>query len=120
MKIIERILAIAEAKDIKQADIAKEIGSRTSVITNWKTRGTTPPAELLPAIAKLLNVSVEFLITGMEHIEPGTVLPKNEQELLDYYRASNSDGQNIISQTACAISKTHPKSAGKSSEYKIG
>lgn len=120
MNIIERILFLAKDKNLKEADIARAIGKGTSQITNWKMRGTTPPAELLPTISQLLNVSLEYLITGREHIEPGTVLPNNEQQLLDYYRASNPDGQNIISQTACAISKTHPKTAGKSSEYKIG
>lgn len=119
MKIIERILSIANEKNIKEVDIAKAIEKGTSQITNWKTRGTTPPAELLPAIAELLNVSIEYLITGTEKIIPGTVLPDEEQQLLDYYNAANQDGKVRIMEQAELLAAKYPQQ-GKSSEYKIG
>ena len=119
MKIIDRILAIADDKNIRQADIAKKLGKGTSLITNWKNRGTTPPAELLPDIAHILGVSVEYLITGTERIIPGTVLPDEEQQLLDYYNASNQDGKSRIMEQAEFIAAKYP-AQGKSSEYKIG
>ena len=120
MNIIERILFLAKDRNIKEVDIARAIGKGTGQITNWKNRGTTPPAELLPAISQLLNVSIEYLITGIDHIAPGTVLPPAEQQLLDYYHAANTDGQKQIIDHAEYISTKYPKPAGKSSEYKIG
>ena len=119
MNIIERILSVAKEKNIKEADIAKAIGKGTGQITNWKNRNTTPPAELLPEIAKLLDVSIEFLITGMDKIEPGTVLPKEDQQLLDYYHAANKEGKNRIMEQAEFISNKYP-TQGNLSDCKIG
>ena len=84
MTIIERILETAEQKGIKQADIAKLIDKGTAQITSWKKRGCNPPAEYIPAIAELLNVSVEWLMTGTEKEE--SILSDDEKELLCNYR----------------------------------
>lgn len=117
MKTIERILATAEQKKIKQADIAKAIGKGTSQITNWKNRGSDPPIEHLPAIAKLLDVPIEWLITGTE--SPPKEIPKEKQKLLNYYDQCNQEGKNRIMEQAEFIASKYPQQ-GKSSEYKIG
>ena len=117
MKTIERILATAEQKKIKQADIAKAIGKGTSQITNWKNRNSDPPIEHLPAIAALLDVSLEWLITGEEKIQPKTL--EDEQQLLKYYNHCNQEGKSRIMEQAEFIASKYPQQ-GKSSEYKIG
>ena len=120
MKTIERILTIAEEKNIKQADIAKAIGKGTSHITNWKNRNTDPPIEHLPAIATLLDVSIEWLITGTETTHNSTsYLPEDKQQLLQYYDQCNQEGKNRIMEQAEFIASKYPQQ-GKSSEYKIG
>ena len=119
MKTIERILATAEQKNIKQADIAKAIGKGTSQITNWKNRNSDPPLEHLPAIAQLLNVSIEWLITGTE--SAAITLPtfsEDKQQLLSYYDHCNNEGKNRILEQAEFIAAKYPQQ-GKSSEYKI-
>ena len=118
MKTIERILLTAENKNIKQADIAKAIGKGTAQITNWKNRQTDPPAEYLPIIAKLLNVSIEYLITGTDAL-PEPTHPEDEMLLLRYYQKCNQDGKTRILEQAEFISGKYP-AEGKSSEYKIG
>ena len=115
MKTIERILATAENKKIKQADIAKAIGKGTAQVTNWKNRNSDPPVEHLPAIAKLLDVSLEWLITGTDS---GTATP-DEQQLLNYYNSSNQEGKSRIMEQAEFIAQKYP-AQGKSSDYKIG
>ena len=115
MEIIERILTVAENKKIKQADIAKALGKGTSLITNWKNRGTTPPAEELLKISEFLDVSIEFLITGTER-EPGTALREDKQQLLDYYDAANPEGQNRIREQAKLLSREHPSNLTISGE----
>ena len=120
MKTIERILATAELKNIKQADIAKAIGKGTSQITNWKNRNSDPPVEHLPAIAQLLNVSLEWLITGTEKIVSNSPNQPDEQQLLQYYNRSNPEGKERIMEQAEFISSKYPENLGKSSNYKIG
>lgn len=115
MEIIERILTVAENKRIKQADIAKALGKGTSLITNWKNRGTTPPAEELFKISELLEVSIEFLITGKEK-EPGTAPSEDEKQLLDYYHAANQEGKKDIRKYAKYIAIEHPSNLNISGE----
>ena len=55
-----------ENKKIKWADVARHLGVSRSVVGNWKMRETNPPTEYIVPICELLNVSVEFLLTGTE------------------------------------------------------
>ena len=120
MKTIERILETAEQKNIKQAEIAKAIGKGTAQITNWKNRNSDPPVELLPPIAELLNVSLEWLITGTETLSDSTSdLLADEQQLLQHYNHCNPEGKIKIMEQAEFFASKYPKQ-GKSSEYKIG
>lgn len=91
MSIIERILHIAEQKNIKQIEIAKVIHKETSIITNWRKRNCNPPAEYIPAIAELLNVSINYLMTGAE--ENNNALTQDERELLENFRSISKSEQ---------------------------
>lgn len=93
MTIIERILEIAEEKNIKQVEIANLLDKGTAQITSWKKRGCNPPAEYLPQIAKLLNVSISFLMTGEEENNTFTY---DEMELIDNYRKLNTNDKSEI------------------------
>lgn len=66
MTILNRMIQLMENKKIKWADIARHLGVSRSVVGNWKMRGTNPPTEYIVPICELLNVSVEFLLTGTE------------------------------------------------------
>lgn len=84
MTIIERIIEKAEQIGIKQSEIAQVTGKDKSVVTNWRKRNCNPPAEYIAPIAKLLGVSVGWLMTGAEEgTEP---LSEDETELLNGYR----------------------------------
>ena len=95
MSIIERILHIAEQKNIKQIEIAKVINKETSIITNWRKRNCNPPAEYISAIAELLNVSICYLMTGAE--ESSDILTQDEKELLENFRnISESEQKELL------------------------
>lgn len=64
MTIIERIFKLMSEQNIRPVDMANELNISKGVISNWKRRGTNPPAEYLKKISTLLNVSLEFLLTG--------------------------------------------------------
>lgn len=66
MTILNRMIQLMENKKIKWADVARHLGVSRSVVGNWKMRGTNPPTEYIVPICELLNVSVEFLLTGTE------------------------------------------------------
>lgn len=60
----ERIQQKLEEKNLKQADIARATGKSTAAVTKWLKGDNIPKAENLKVIAKLLNVSDEWLLTG--------------------------------------------------------
>ena len=66
--IIDRILNLLDEKKIKAADLCRYIGINTSTMTNWKNRGTDPPAKLIIPICEFLDVSCDFLLTGTEKV----------------------------------------------------
>lgn len=57
----ERLLA---DKKLQKKEIAEKIGVSQNGISTWKATGTIPRADIAIKIAKELDVSVEYLITG--------------------------------------------------------
>ena len=62
----ERIQQKLNELNLKQADIARATGKSTAAVTKWLKGDNIPKAENLKAIAKLLNVSDVWLLTGKE------------------------------------------------------
>ena len=44
MTITERLFKTMKEKGIKAADLAKKLKTSDSTVSNWKSRGTLPPA----------------------------------------------------------------------------
>ena len=53
-----------EASGMTQQELAKEIGVDQSAVCLWETGKTQPRAKMLPRIAKILNCSVDELLSG--------------------------------------------------------
>lgn len=62
MTINERIFNTLESKNLKQADLARKLNVRTSVIASWKTRGSNPPIEYAAQICEFLNITIYELL----------------------------------------------------------
>jgi transcriptional regulator with XRE-family HTH domain len=45
-------------------------GVALNSVSTWKTRKTVPAADVLYAIARALNVTVEYLLTGTDAVDP--------------------------------------------------
>jgi len=64
MNLWDRVDAERDAKGLDQAEIANVIGETTSNISRWKKKGYIPPADQMVDMAKLLDTTVEYLVTG--------------------------------------------------------
>ena len=83
--------------------LAGKIGVPLSTFRKWMHRKTYPNIKDGIEIAKLLETSAEYLVTG---IQPGG-LNEEEQQLLSAYRRLNLDDQeNIILIMKVFLSKT--------------
>jgi len=69
--LLERIKTIAPLKELNK------LGFATSTISGWKTRNVFPQSDDLYRIAKYLNVTMEWLLTGEN---PNTEFPEDIQK----------------------------------------
>ncbi len=84
MTIIERIFNAMESKNIKMADLSRHLNVYSSVVSNWKTRNTNPPAELIIQICELIDEDVMYILTGEKEIKTEK-LTKEEQNIIELY-----------------------------------
>lgn len=95
MTISERVFQILKEKRYSQKELSECCGASERAISSWRTRGSDPPARLIPKIAAFLNVSVMWLLTGEDGPDVGASpaasaggargLSKEERELLRLY-----------------------------------
>ncbi|MGP1597821.1 helix-turn-helix domain-containing protein [Peptoanaerobacter stomatis] len=88
MSIIERIFYLMEQQKIKSSELATFLGVNKSVVSTWKKRNTNPPSEMLVKICELLNVSINFLLTG-EDAKKDNELNDEETYIITLYRQLN-------------------------------
>jgi transcriptional regulator with XRE-family HTH domain len=82
-----------KAKNTTQEWVAGKIGVPFGTFRKWMTRKTYPNIKEGVEIAKLLETSAEYLVTG---IEPQG-LSEIERKLMDSYRKLDSDDkENVI------------------------
>jgi len=84
-----------KAKNTTQEWIAGKISVPLSTFRKWMTRKTYPNIKQGIEIAKLLETSAEYLVTGIE--PEGYSLDKTERKLIGAYRKlSSADKENAL------------------------
>ena len=58
---------IIKSRGLTNYKVSKDTGIAQSVLSTWKTKGTTPKLDKLQILAEYLNVSVDYLI-GVSNI----------------------------------------------------
>ena len=53
---------IIKSRGLTNYKVSKDTGIAQSVLSTWKTKGTTPKLDKLQILAEYLNVSVDYLI----------------------------------------------------------
>lgn len=57
-----RIIQLRKQLDLSQEELAKKVGVSRTIIGNYERNANTPSIEVLIKIAKVFNVSVDYLI----------------------------------------------------------
>lgn len=89
MNINKRLFQILDQKGIKSTELAGYLNIRKSVISNWKTRGTNPPSELIVPICEFLKIDVIFFLTGKNN--PNLSLPFKEDYFIKNYLSLSAE-----------------------------
>jgi len=88
-----RLKSEIKAKNTTQEWIASKIGVPLSTFRKWMTRKTYPNLKEGVEIAKLLETSAEYLVTGTER----EGLSNKERDLVNAYRKlSSADQENVM------------------------
>ena len=118
MTISERLFETMKKKDIKAKDLAEKLKTSNSTISNWKHRGTPPPAEYIIPICEILEISPYYLLIGKEPAESTEPLTAKKAAILKAYDACSPERQKIIDEILDI--KTEQKETEKLYISKIG
>lgn len=113
MTLHERIKEKMRQLNLSKAELARKTDIPYSTVDNWFKRNSYPSSEIIENLAKALNTSSEWIITGKE---PEAVQTEDVQELLNYYYAANQEGKIDIRKYAKYAAKEHPSNLNTSGE----
>lgn len=66
MTIRDRIFAKLEEYNMTQKEFSEKTGIPQTTVSDWKKKKTNPTAEKIMIICKVLNVTPEWLLSGVE------------------------------------------------------
>ena len=97
MTISERLFSELERRNLTAYALCQTLGINTTTTTNWKQRGTDPPAKFLIPICEFLGCSLEYLLTGQEtEKKPAPGISGNGLELLEYFEQLSEREQLLL------------------------
>ncbi len=92
-----RINRLRKEKSFSQEALAEKLGVSAQAVSKWENDQSYPDITLLPQLAKLLDVTVDDLLTGSSN--KVQVLPEGQRKSLEELtlriRAYSSDGDKV-------------------------
>lgn len=76
MTISDRIIERLQQISMSQKEFAEKVGIQQSTISEWKKNKTNPSSDKIMAICKALDVSPEWLLSG---VDPAASRGKNQE-----------------------------------------
>mgnify|MGYP001083384042 CR=1 FL=1 len=93
-----RIRYARKARDLSQQAIADHFGIRRVSVTQWENDQSKPSVDKLPELAKLLEVSEEWLISnkGEAPVRKNTGSASKLDELIEGFPKLHPDDQDLL------------------------
>lgn len=95
MTIYQRIEEEQEIRNFTRADLSRMTDIPESTIRGW-SRGSIPSAEAIYKIAKVFNVTVEYLVTGKTVSDSIMKYTPEERKLLDQIRMLSNANKKTV------------------------
>lgn len=64
----ETIASLRKERGWTQAELADKLNVSDKAVSKWEQDGGTPNLETVPALANIFGVSIDYLLTGKEHV----------------------------------------------------
>ena len=84
MTIGSRIISLRKESQLSQEDMADKIGVTRQSVSKWETDACAPDAYNLIALAKVLNTSVEYIVTGKINVDKKESVIQPNKEVIDH------------------------------------
>ena len=110
----KRFSELLDNVEISNTELNNILGISKNNLSNYK-KGQIPNATTLYKLSQFFGKSMEYIIAGKEAAD----LSPEEQQLVNYYRTTNTTGKAATLATARTNSELMPKEA-QSSDSKIG
>ena len=87
-----------ELKNLSQNELADILGVSQQSISKYENGSREAGYDILIRMSKLFNVSIDYLlgISNISKQEADNFLSTEEKEIVDAYRAMNTDGKRIL------------------------
>ena len=84
----DRFKELCKKKGKSMMEACDDIGIKSSAVSNWKKRDSSPNGDTLLKISKYFGVTMEYLMTGSDasDLPAAIVLTDQEEELLGIFR----------------------------------
>jgi transcriptional regulator with XRE-family HTH domain len=95
MNIYERVKEICDEQNITISFLEAQTGISNGLVSKWKSQ--TPKTDNLYSVAKYLNRTIEYFLTGEDKLSvSGRSLTKDEEQILTYYNELGEEDKIII------------------------
>lgn len=102
----ENLKEILEYKDMTVKELAYITGISDRSIGNYlNSRESMPPADYACRIAKALNTTVEFLVTGKDEKIQTEIFPEKLLSIIRNYPKMNVKDKNLLSELSASLAE---------------
>ena len=98
----ENIKKVCQLKGIRQVDISEHMKVSQGTVSNWFKGTNSIDIENLAELCSFLGVSLDQIF-GVAPLTPEVTLSQEETDLLSMFRALNSQGKDMLMNTARAF-----------------
>ena len=70
MTMVDRLVALMDERNLKPAQITRELGISGSSFTDWKKGKGSPSLDVVVKFADYFNVSLDYIVRGVDFKDP--------------------------------------------------
>ena len=102
----QRFQRLRKAKKLTQEEIASKVNLTPQSISKWETDLSAPDIMLLPKLAKILDVSLEELLTGEKKVETKVLNEFDYTKAILKILVNSADGDEVTINLPVALGET--------------